>query len=398
MEYSDLVDYTNEEDELFRKNKNYIQHRFKNLKEPISYAVSDVNVQLWPQIPFMGTTLIKLSPVTEQLFERVYHIKVNQIPEIIQFVQDTGRLQFVLTDDPTYFFGHEYLYKILEELHPPVLNIASTEQEKKIWDESNQYCQELFKQGQFDNYFKLLPGSKYDDLTILKNDIKKYSFLKMAGFDEYADFFINILNTDFLSGAQVLSIAHDLLAHPKFYPLNTAVSLDYNSYDFFKNFHKKQSLDLSQKNIALNEIGCYLMEKMTYYPTSLDGCKYLMEKYESNDLNSVFLALTQGIMERDNNTINSTKNGLEEILDTMWTDTTFKNKSLLIEAGLCIGIGATGYLLGNTAGLLSTILMEGIDFSKDSLNIVKKSSEKIAEKISKSYSVTIYNFKKKYKI
>jgi hypothetical protein len=70
-------------------------------------------------VPFCGSLILLLSPVPREKFERMY-FKVSEIPKIIDFVKETGRLQFALTGRPTLFSGLDYLSEVFEETQPPL--------------------------------------------------------------------------------------------------------------------------------------------------------------------------------------------------------------------------------------------------------------------------------------
>lgn len=75
--------------------------RFVNLQKPIALITQLANINnLWCQIPYSGSSILPLLPYPKYLFEEFY-FDISEIPRIIEFIKDTGRLQVILYDRPT---------------------------------------------------------------------------------------------------------------------------------------------------------------------------------------------------------------------------------------------------------------------------------------------------------
>lgn len=400
MDYRELEEYTLKENEEFSNNPNYFLSRYKTLKKPITYATLGRGISVWPQVPMMGTVIVKLSPFTKEIFENIYKISTNQIPEVIQFVKDTGRLQFILTQDPIHYEKFEYLHPILEELHPPILNIPNlSEEQKKIYDFSVFYCNNLRRRGHFNKFFSIPFGlSVADHNNLFINEVKMYAFLRMSGFEQYADFYINTVNKDPSLASQILSIAHDLLAQPYIYPLQTVTSANFLALK--KSNEEIRSLISSSKIDSVQfpyEVGSFLMKKITNFPTSLDTCKDMLKICDRNDLTDVFNAFTELISKNDIDAILANQSNLNEILDNIWEESQrIKTKASLAE--LLVSIGAVGLFYANLNGLILTLIAEILDKTSVKFNLIGKGSEELIKRFSSPQSVVIYDFTKKYNI
>ena len=66
--------------------------RFKNIKEPIG-EVSYNNV--WSVIPSFNTVLVPIYPIkVPSFFEKNHGFRIEDIPTLVQFSRDEGRVQF----------------------------------------------------------------------------------------------------------------------------------------------------------------------------------------------------------------------------------------------------------------------------------------------------------------
>ena len=61
-----------------------------------------------------------LPACSQHIFEQ-YYFKASEIPEVIKFIKETGRLQFVLQNEPSLYEGLGYLDQLFTDLQPPYL-------------------------------------------------------------------------------------------------------------------------------------------------------------------------------------------------------------------------------------------------------------------------------------
>ena len=122
MDYEFLKEYEERENEAYLKEKDLVK-RFKNLKTPI-FNRNTSNISIWSQITFSGTLIFPLHPLPQNVFETEHGIKSTQFPELIQFVKDMNKVQFVLTDAPTKYVKYDYLEPLLKEFEPPIYYLS----------------------------------------------------------------------------------------------------------------------------------------------------------------------------------------------------------------------------------------------------------------------------------
>jgi len=96
-----LEEYENREVDALKLNIP-ISERIEKLQTPIFNLVEDSH-SFWSQIAFSGTTIFPLHPIPSIQFEQAWNISVDEIPNLIKFVRDTGKIQFVLTAHPNFY-------------------------------------------------------------------------------------------------------------------------------------------------------------------------------------------------------------------------------------------------------------------------------------------------------
>lgn len=114
-EYERFVRRMQERDFSFDKDKYPRDERFTKLLRPVVQAT---RANYWAQIPFCGTLILRLAPVDKRLFEEVY-FKVSEIPKVIDFIKDTGRLQIVLSGPPLDYEKLDFMEPFFRDLNSP---------------------------------------------------------------------------------------------------------------------------------------------------------------------------------------------------------------------------------------------------------------------------------------
>jgi len=106
----------------FEKDRYPPDKSFINLQKPVALASLETAKvsNIWAQIPFCGSLIILLPPFPQSVFEESIS-KISEIPKIIDFIKDTGRLQVAITEDPRDYEGLNYLDPFFKELNPPTL-------------------------------------------------------------------------------------------------------------------------------------------------------------------------------------------------------------------------------------------------------------------------------------
>jgi hypothetical protein len=128
MDPNFLEEYEKKEFEIIKRTLN-TSNRLGKLQSPIFNAEMDSTI--WSQIALSGTTICPLDPVSQSHFEKMWNISSNNIPDFIQFIKDTKKVQLVLRAPPTHYEKCDYLEPIFQELSPPFFSVNVEDKEKK---------------------------------------------------------------------------------------------------------------------------------------------------------------------------------------------------------------------------------------------------------------------------
>lgn len=90
--------------------------RFPKLQKPIANAEK---TNIWAQVPFSGSLIVGFLPCLKPDFERFY-FKVSEIPKVLDFIKDTGRLQIALAAEPPAFEGLDHYDLFLKSWNLPL--------------------------------------------------------------------------------------------------------------------------------------------------------------------------------------------------------------------------------------------------------------------------------------
>jgi len=392
MDSEFLKEYEIRDNEAIQRTHD-ISKRLGKLQSPV-ISIADIGPSIWSQIAFSGTAICPISPMTQNQFENEWNISASNFPDLIHFVKDTKKIQFVLTAPPTYYEKCEYLEPIFQELAPPQYSInfdlQNNEKLKSLIQFSNEEINYLISiSPQWGVHLKSNMGP-----TQIREIIQVYSLLRYYDFNDIADRFIdNFLINPRFSHDYIL-MAHQLLIHPKVDPLKANLSLTSKDIQMAKEL--EFMLDFKSNTPVLPEIGSFLMKKCTYYPESLDACKDLVSKYQKNDLYEVYAALNNAIINTNDQLIFQKTQGLEEILDSIWTDDTISQNTKCYSAGIIVACGLVGLHLGGTPGFLESIGIHVLDSVKS--KYLEQFSELISKKTASPSLVTVHDFKKRYHI
>jgi hypothetical protein len=371
-----------------------VSERVGKLKPPIFFAI-DPRSLIWSQVAFSGTVICPLYPAPPDEF-----LNEETIPDIIQFVKDTHKIQFFLNSPPTYYKNCDYLEPLLRQLSPPIYSNPTPAYKGSI-----EKCNHLMDSCSDEINELVLFSPEWQHL--LKGDLGRYSmnfvtqtytFLRYFGFNEIADTFID-----------------NILINPEFaywYIYNAGKFITNPLTDQFKSNYSWEindiqdatmigiDIQLSSERKSFPEVGSFLMRECVHYPPSLEACKFLINRYEDNDLYNVFSSLNKAAIERSDNTIIQKSSEIGEILNNVWKDKKIKNRSVAINYGIFLSCGFVGYITagstGGTLGLLGSMGLNVIDSTKN--QFLDQFSELISRKIASPYMATIYDFKKKYQI
>jgi len=385
MDLDFLKEYEKREFDAFQIEGN-VSKRIGELKSPIVHITGPCS-SIWSQISFSGTVIFPLHPLPKECFERGWRISVDSFPSLIEFVEETKKIQFVLTAPPTAYEEYDYLEPLLTRLSPPLYTQIGGDNEElnRMKSKCNDEIKFLMRFSSHWQFLSMTYGGKH----IIEDYINSYALIRHLGFNDIADIFIDNFLAEPQFATDYLTTAYDLLVDPIIDPFNAAPSY------CIEKIRKASEMKISTPYVgAFPEIGSMLMRKCTHYPESLTACKFLIDRYEENDLYSVSDALTTAVSNRNQTKIINITESIDEILDNIWTDKTIIRYETLMKHEIDITLGIVGFCLAGPTGLLASL---GVRLA-DRDNYIDKFSELIARNAASPYLATIHDFKRKYRI
>lgn len=375
--------------------------RFPKIQYPtprIPFGRTSSLTALYPQIPFCGSLIVQIPPLPKQTFEAEFGT-LSEIPKLVEFAKETGRLQFEINAPPTFYADLDFLDPIFTELKPPyACGIPSTVffSEKEF----NRVRQGFVSLGHlgFFNWLKQQPvvlraGKDALVYTLVTMEVT-YAFLKL-GKHAIAEEIENQLTDDYGKAFSLLTIARIFITDP-------IRDMRRDSCNFsLDDLQLREALSAGYQSSEISfpyEIGKFLMTKLTYAPLSLDACKELIYHYDAYDLRKLQQSLNEAIVNTKPDVLKEKSDALSEILDNIWNDKSLERKVKSIQAGIPLSMAAIGNVAagpigaagGFLAGLGYTVLDKAIDIGTSGL------PERLAKMLSKSYQVNIFDFKKNY--
>ncbi len=405
-EYERLVLRRVEKGEFrFGKDKYPSAERFSELQEPIAYAGLEASSwnNLWAQIPFCGSLVLLIPPLPERSFER-YFFKKSKIPETIDFIKKTGKLQVVFCGHRMEeYIGLDYLDPFFMSLRPPLYGSLPF---KAFGDENEiQRARDHFSSLAIWHLSRALGDYNYfTDLQLPERNLESvYIVLKLARY-QVIDQIENAMLVDPLGAAQQLLVCLHFICGPICDLLSDQMNWTLEEVEAIKNlpnaFHPKEAQFPC-------EIGKFLVKKLTYAARDIRACYELMDHYDSYDLKKVQEALNEAIASNHPDMLKKSTKELSEILDNMWNDKMIPNRIKNIEIGVPVSIAAIGGIVAGLSGLFAGGFLSELGYK-----VIEKATEKYAEKLfgvkgeglterlaklrTKSYQANIYDFKKKY--
>jgi hypothetical protein len=215
---------------------------------------------------------------------------------------------------------------------------------------------------------------------------------------EFSEDFANIVSTDYENGGKLLEIMSQLVLRPLRNPLRC---IDACSLETIGIGHKiGLNNAYNSKKVFPCELGRMLMQKMTYYPESLEACKQIAARYKDTDVIKLFQAVNDGIMKNNPDIVEKNEKELSVALDNVWNDKALPNRINGIRFGVPLILSAIGTIAGGLSGgyigLLSGLGFDAMDtlfeFKGDAF------SEKISKSLAPSYQAMIFDFKKRYSL
>ena len=330
--------------------------------------------------------------------------KVNEIPKILEFVKDTGKLQVVLEASPTAYLGFDYLDPFFKELRPPYfvgapLSLFGTALNEKKARAGFQALAEIHCAREFSTlYYEHYPGTNDN---ALRHSFQKwegtYAFLKLRGY-RLADTIEDLMIDDPWKAIHLLYVSGHALCEPAI-DCCTRVT-NYAFEDIQANQNLPGGIQPCGASIPF-EIGKFLFKKLTYAPQTLRGCYELLDTYGNYDLQKIQKSLNDAIINNNPNAVSYKAAELSEILDNVWKDKTIERRIKKLKVGVPLSVAVIGDLAshlvavdpleGVLAALGFTVLSTVIDKAGDDC------LERIAKFHTKSYQMDIFDFHKSHR-
>lgn len=386
----------------FEKDKHPPNERFVNIKNPVAFASygSAMHGKPWAQIPFTGSLIIHLPAIRQESFESQF-FEISEIPRIIDFVKETGKLQVILSSSPLDYEGLDYLDPFFKELNPPwysrlPLEILGTDKQIKTGVSAFEtlgrvkYLKHLIKS-------RAAIGQVYArDMSILwKSTMYVYIILKLGQYS-IVEKIENLMIDDPAGAELILGCCGQFIAHPAVDLRSDLMNYTLEEIQVFQHL----PLVYQPKELRFpSEIGMFLTKKLTYAPRGLRACNNIIDEYKAYDVQKVVESLNKAIVTNHPNIVKKRAEEFSEILDNIWADKTIPRRVKGLQIGIPLSTAAIGSVAagpigaagGFLAGLGYSVADRFIDLETEGL------SERIAKLKTKSYQANIYDFKEKYK-
>lgn len=366
--------------------------RFRNLQKPITLAAPG---PIWYQVPFSRSLLISIPPIPQERFEAKFFY-VSEIPEVIDFIKRTGRLQIALSASPSEYVGLDYLRPLFDELRPPFLtsldiSVLGTGGEIKK-AEGSFYT--LVGLKPFNDF--MIEALKRDDSRTVRNFastiLGNYLTLKLCKYG-FVEEIGNLMVDNPVEAFYVLSLCGlfftnrmlDLRSDIRNFSLEQLKS----AQDLPPEFRPKE------KRFPC-EIGKFLMkDKLTKLPISLDACKDVIARYEVYELEKVEKALNDGITTNQPDIINESAEEFSEILENVWNDKTIERRVKALQIGIPLSMAVIGAVAAGPIGTLGLFGALGYSLVDKTIDLGAGGlSEMLARLKTRSFQANIYEFKK----
>lgn len=367
--------------------------RFIGPKEPLAQVNSIIPI--WGVIPFYGSTVFPLAPVRDKKvfndFYAEHGFTSKDIDRLIDFVKQTGRLQFVISQPPTRFEKLEFLRPLFEELRPPmgVDTLPQIIGPKKFQERLIEFdTLASFGLKQAIQTSKAVTWGIHEQF--MKQVAYRYVLLESIGPQKLVNDINDSLVTDPFDAMKLLLAAGNLYA-PAIDSLGGTSNYSLEGLTQEQNIVRKYHP--SKRDRSIYEIGKFILDKVIYYPTTQDGCMDVIQRYQDHQLLKVSQALHEGVKEKKPDIIRNNTSELSRILDSVWKDANkVKRRGEYISCGVSAGICLIGEL---ASGLPGVGILASLGFQVLERLTEEKLSEKAAKLITPDYLVTIYDFQKK---
>lgn len=420
-----LTDYQARETELWEKfvrdirDGNFDENaqypplsRFPKINRPFS-QVYPYKSSIYYVLPFYGTTIINLIATSKDIFEVHHGFNPREIDKIIDFSKETGKIHFVLVDEPTEYSHLDFLEKLFEELKPPFASAIPKELvvDSGVYEKYKTefhtiallgFYQECWRKPSV-KHFPDVHHSMDEGFSELDLMASSYAMAKSLGYDELTNRIDDmLLERNYEAAAQLLTIAMAFVNEPKLDTFKASMSWSGNAISFMLRGIRSATDGAYEPDIEMPfEIGKFLLQpgKLTFMTgESLEACKNIIGTYAQSDLYKIMKNLEAGIQDNNLDVTKANVHDLETVLDNLWKEAdAIGLRRDRMKVGIPIALGVMGELASgfqSNLGLLAGLGFVTIDRLIDTRKAVI--SEKLAKWRQKNYMVGIFDFKQKY--
>jgi len=387
----------------FQKDRYPPDERFVNLHKPVTLATGNAsNVEyLWAQVPFCGSLIIFLPPLSKTAFEYFY-FEISEIPKIVDFIKETGRLQVVFNASPLSFEGLDHLDPFFKELNPPVYGgmpfsvFGSGKEIQKTRDIFFTLGKVRYLDYLRSYVSKVEPIESQPTIDLFYQvNLEAYLSLKLGHYAIVEDI-ENSMVDDPERALSLLSVCQTFIVNPTH-------DLRVCARNFlFEDTKESQALPLVYRPKEVGfpcEIGQFLLKKLTYTAQDMRACYDIIDHYNAYDLQKVQVSLNEAIVTNHPDIVSKNAEKLSEILDNVWNDPAIPRQIKNLKRGLPMSIAAIGTAVSAFTGGVEGFLA-GLGFSVGAKFLdaeIEGLSERLVKFFARSYQANVYDFKKKYK-
>jgi len=398
IEKFDLYIKSTPQDQLLKK-EYPPKTRFPKIHDFFTYATMGLNESIWTQAPYTGSLLVPLIPTKDpDVFEKFHKISISQIPEIVDFVKETGKIQFYLEGSPRDYVGLDFLDPIFNDLEPPVLFSNEPYLKDPTINRAKLEFHDLMKCTDFNGYVKRL----FPDLNLVSRRdlfdhfLKSFVRMRFYKFDTIADSFVDTVAVNPEYAFSLLRLSNQLLTEPLSQTLKGNHNYSTNDINEFKRVIKGKNTKYLKQFKYPCEIGTFLSNKKVHYADSFSACKSMIFHYDEKDLKTVFDAISIGIQEKKPDQVMGDINELNQLLDKIWSETdAIRKQKKIIKGELSVAFGLVGFGLSVETGFLASLGVIGVS---STTNFMDELTDFITKHTLKAHLSTIYDFEGKFKM
>lgn len=326
--------------------------RFPRINHPIARAIP-WRSSIYPIIPFYGTTIVPIYPCPKRDFETFNGFSPDDIDRIVDFIKDTGKLQFTLTERPSKYESIDFLDPLFDVLKPPVDFLIPYEYSvdrtafKKFGQEFQTVAGFGFTRYIVDGFMrKGCPADLAYDIIV--NNSKDYAFAKCLGYSDLTNLIDTMLMEDYISARKLLAITTWFISSEFLSPLRliTNYSKEILAWIHSGISYGSDAPEEYEPTVGIPfEIGRFLIRKMTFMPGDFEACKDIIGYYDQSDLHRLLTNLETGIKDGNVDAIAASRKELDTILDNLWQDAnSIRNRMKTTEVGIPFGLAVVGTL------------------------------------------------------